>query len=75
MREERNLAKKQTLERLKLQLVAQLKAIKQKPNWNEKGEQKYAETKPRHWVCKPAYLVPLPSQDKVGGLWQEGHPA
>jgi len=26
-------------------------------------------------VCKPAYLVPVPSQDKVGGLRQEGHPA
>jgi len=26
------------------------------------------------WVCKPAYLVPVPSQDKVGGLRQEGHP-
>jgi len=23
--------------------------------------------------CKPAYLVPVPSQDKLGGLWQEGH--
>ena len=23
----------------------------------------------------PAYLVPVPSQDKLGGLWQEGHPA
>jgi len=22
---------------------------------------------PSHWVCKPAYLVPVPSQDKVGG--------
>jgi len=30
---------------------------------------------PSHWVCKPAYLVPVPSLDKVGGLWQEGHPA
>jgi len=28
-----------------------------------------------HWVCKPAYLLPFPRQDKVGGLWQEGHPA
>jgi len=28
-----------------------------------------------YWVCKPAHLVPVPSQDKVGGLWQEGHPA
>jgi len=24
---------------------------------------------------KPAYLVPVPSQDKVPGLWQEGHSA
>jgi len=24
-------------------------------------------------VCKPAYLVPIPSQDKLGGLCQEGH--
>jgi len=24
-------------------------------------------------VCKPAYLMPVPSQDKVGGLRQEGH--
>jgi len=23
---------------------------------------------PSHWVCKPAYLMPVPSQDKVGGL-------
>ena len=30
---------------------------------------------PSHWVCKPAYLVPVPSQDKVGGLVEEGHPA
>ena len=30
---------------------------------------------PHHWVCKPAYLVPVASQDKVGGLRQEGHPA
>ena len=26
-------------------------------------------------VCKPAYLVPVPSQDKLGGLYQEVHPA
>jgi len=26
-----------------------------------------------HWVCKPAYLVPVPSQDKLGGLQQEGY--
>jgi len=25
------------------------------------------------WVCKTAYLVPVPSQDKLGGLCQEGH--
>jgi len=30
---------------------------------------------PSHWVCKPAYSVPVPSQDKLGGLWQEGHQA
>ena len=30
---------------------------------------------PRHWVCKPAYLVPALSQDKLGALRQEGHPA
>jgi len=29
----------------------------------------------RHWICKPACLVPVPSQDKVGGLQWEGHPA
>jgi len=29
--------------------------------------------KPSHWVCKPLYLVPVPSQDKLGGLRQEGH--
>jgi len=28
-----------------------------------------------HWVCKPAYLMPVPSQDKLGGLCEEGHPA
>jgi len=28
-----------------------------------------------HLVCKPAHLVPVPSQDKLGGLHQEGHPA
>jgi len=28
-----------------------------------------------HRVCKPAYLVPVPSQDKLGGMCQEGHPA
>jgi len=27
------------------------------------------EAKPRHGVCKPAYMVPVPSQDKVGWLW------
>jgi len=26
-----------------------------------------------HRICKPAYLVPVPSQDKLGGLCQEGH--
>jgi len=31
--------------------------------------------KPSHWVCKPAYLVPVPSQDKLGGLQQERYPA
>jgi len=25
--------------------------------------------------CKLAYLVPVPSQDKLGGLCREGHPA
>jgi len=30
---------------------------------------------PGNRVCKPAYLVPVPSQDKLGGLCQEGHPA
>jgi len=29
--------------------------------------------KPSHWVCKPAYMMPVPSQDKLGGLCQEGH--
>jgi len=24
-------------------------------------------------VCKPAYLMPVPSQDKLGGLLLEGH--
>ena len=28
---------------------------------------------PSHRVCKAAYLVPVPSQDKLGGLCQEGH--
>jgi len=28
---------------------------------------------PSHRVCKPAYLVPVPSQDKLGGLYQEEH--
>jgi len=28
-----------------------------------------------HWVCKPAYLVPVPSQDKLGRLCKEGDPA
>jgi len=26
---------------------------------------------PSHWVCKPAYLVRVPSQDKFGGLQQD----
>jgi len=26
-----------------------------------------------YWVCKPVYLVPVPSQDKLGRLWQEGY--
>jgi len=30
---------------------------------------------PSHWVCKLAYLVPVQSQDKLGELRQEGHPA
>ena len=25
-------------------------------------------------VCNPAYLVPVPSQDKLGRLQQEGYP-
>jgi len=28
-----------------------------------------------HRVSKPAHLVPVPSQDKLGGLCKEGHPA
>jgi len=28
-----------------------------------------------HLVCKPAHLVPERSQDKLGGLCHEGHPA
>jgi len=32
-----------------------------------------ATLKPSHRVCKPAYLVPVPNQDKSGGLCQEGH--
>jgi len=31
--------------------------------------------KPGHRICKPEYLVPVPSQDKLGGLCKEGHPA
>jgi len=30
---------------------------------------------PKPPVCKPAYLVPVPRQDKLGWLCQEGHPA
>ena len=26
---------------------------------------------PSHRVCKLAYLMPVPSQDKLGGFWQE----
>ena len=29
--------------------------------------------KPSQEVCKPAYLVPVPSQDKLGGLCEELH--
>jgi len=29
---------------------------------------------PSHRVCKPVYLVPVLSQDKLRGLCQEGHP-
>jgi len=28
---------------------------------------------PHHKVCRPAHLVHVSSQDKVGGLRQEGH--
>ena len=31
-------------------------------------------SEPIHWVCKPAYLVSVPSQDEVWGLQHEGHP-
>jgi len=27
---------------------------------------------PSHWVCKPAYLVPVPSQDKLGACGRKG---
>jgi len=30
------------------------------------------QIKPSHRVCNPAYLMPVPSQDKLGGLRQEG---
>jgi len=30
-------------------------------------------TKPPGLQTKPAYFVPVPSQDKLGGLCQEGH--
>jgi len=33
-----------------------------------------AGMQPRLQVCNPAYVVPVPSQDKLGGLRQEGHP-
>jgi len=33
-----------------------------------------AVVEPHHWACKPASLMLVPSQDKVGGLRQEGHP-
>jgi len=29
-------------------------------------------TKPSQWVCKPAYLVPVPSQDKLEGCVRKG---
>jgi len=34
----------------------------------------YIQLQPSHGVCKPAYLVPVPSQDKLGGLCQKGDP-
>jgi len=37
------------------------------------GESAGLRTKPHHWVCKLAYLVSVPSQDKLGRLCQEGH--
>jgi len=27
---------------------------------------------PSNWICKPAYLVPVPSEDKLGGLASKG---
>jgi len=30
------------------------------------------DEEPSHWVCKPAYLVPVASQDKLGEFWQKG---
>jgi len=35
----------------------------------------YPPIEPSHQVCKPAYLVPVASGDKLGGLCKEGHPA
>jgi len=34
-----------------------------------------ARSQPSQRVCKPAYLVPVPSQDRLGGLCQEWHTA
>ena len=28
---------------------------------------------PNTWVCNPAYLVPVPNQNKMAGFQQEGH--
>jgi len=37
-------------------------------NYDDKANYKV----PSHRVCKPAYLMPVPSQDKLGGCARKG---
>jgi len=32
----------------------------------------FSEGQLSHWICNPAYFVPVPSQDKLGGLHRKG---
>jgi len=66
---------KTEFEETKRKLEDEIKQLRTKVCWAEVFCVEYSSCyteKLNHWVCNAAYLVPLPSQYKLGGLLQEG---